>query len=95
MKTLHESRRNFLKIGGAAIVLVPVLAASGNASAATNAALRTALKYQLTPLDGKDCIGCAQFVPGASATALGTCKIMPGDTEIAPKGYCSAWAKKP
>ena len=95
MKTLHESRRNFLKIGGAAIVLAPVLAASGNASAATNAALRTALKYQPQPQDGKECSGCAQFVPGASATAVGGCKIIPGDTEISPKGYCTAWAKKP
>jgi anaerobic selenocysteine-containing dehydrogenase len=95
MKTLHESRRNFLKIGGAAIILAPVLVASGNVAAATNAAMRTAFKYQLQPLDGKECSTCAQFVPGATPTAMGGCKIIPGDTEIQPKGYCVAWAKKP
>jgi hypothetical protein len=35
-----------------------------------------------------------QFMPGASATAPGSCKVIPNDTEISPHGYCMAWAKK-
>lgn len=91
----QESRRNFLKIGGSALALIPVLAISTRASAATNAAMRTALKYQEKPNGDKACSGCMQFVPGKTPTALGGCKIMPGDTEIHPNGYCTAWAKKP
>jgi anaerobic selenocysteine-containing dehydrogenase len=91
----QKSRRNFLKVSGSALALAPVLAASTRASAATNAAMRTSLKYQDKPNGDKNCSGCMHFVPGKSPTALGGCKIMPGDTEISPKGYCSAWAKKP
>lgn len=25
---------------------------------------------------------------------MGGCKVIPGDTEISPTGYCTAWAKK-
>ncbi len=91
----NTSRRQFLKLGGSALVIIPILAASGQAFAAQNAAMRSSLKYQDKPgPDGKDCIGCQQFVPGKTPTALGGCKLYPGDTEIAPKGYCVAWAKK-
>jgi hypothetical protein len=91
----QESRRNFLKIGGSALALIPVLAVSGRASAATNAGLRAALKYQDKPNGDKECSGCMQFVPGKTPKDKGGCKIMPGDTEISPTGYCTAWAKKP
>lgn len=91
----QESRRNFLKIGGSALAMIPVLAVSGQAFAAKNDALRTALKYQGTPNADKNCANCMQFVPGKTPKDLGGCKIMPGDTEIAPTGYCTAWAKKP
>ena len=91
----QESRRNFLKLGGSALALIPVLAVSGNAMAAKNDALRTALKYQGTPNADKSCSTCMQFVPGKTPKDMGGCKIMPGDTEIAPTGYCTAWAKKP
>jgi len=30
----------------------------------------------------------------ASAKSRGSCKVIPGDTEISPQGYCAAWAKK-
>jgi anaerobic selenocysteine-containing dehydrogenase len=87
-------RRQFLKLGSAALAAIPVVAFTNHAFAATNAAMRTALKYQATPLAEKNCGNCLQFVPGASAKAPGGCKIMPGDTEIAVTGYCTAWAKK-
>ncbi len=74
--------------------MIPVLAFTDRAFAASNAAMRTALQYQNTPLAEKSCSTCMQFMPGASAKALGGCKIMPGDTEISPTGYCTAWVKK-
>jgi hypothetical protein len=35
------------------------------------------------------------FVPGPNATAKGGCKVIPGDTQIAPQGWCSAWVAVP
>ena len=89
------ARRQFLKLSGAALAMIPVIVASGRADAATNATMRGALKYQDKPQEGKTCATCVQFVPGASAKALGGCKIIPNDTEISPQGYCTAWVKKP
>ncbi len=67
---------------------------SGRVDAATNAKLRAALKYQGKPEGDKKCANCMQFVPGAPAKGLGGRKVIPGDTEISPQGYCAAWAKK-
>jgi len=94
-EAMKTSRRQFLKVSGAAIALIPVLAVSGNAMAATNAAMRTSMKYQNKPNGVKDCSNCMQFVPGKTAKDLGGCKIFAGDTEISPKGYCVAWVAKP
>ena len=87
-------RRQFLKIGGGALALIPVMVVSASAHAATNAALRTSLKYQGKPEGDKSCANCMYFVPGASAKALGGCRMMTGDTEISPQGYCIGWNKK-
>lgn len=93
MKENKMPRRQFLKMGGAAVAMIPVMVISGRANAATNAALRASLKYQGKPEGDKTCANCMQFVPGASAKDLGGCKILPGDTEISPQGYCIAWTK--
>jgi hypothetical protein len=95
MKQSTSPRRQFLKLTGAALAMIPVMVVSSRANAAPNAAMRTALKYQDKPLAEKSCGNCLQFVPGANAKANGGCKIMPGDTEISPQGYCTAWTKKP
>ena len=87
---MNQSRRNLLKFGGLAVAMIPVAAI-----AAKNDAMRTSMKYKDTPEADKSCAGCLQFVPGKSPTALGGCKLFPGDTEVSPKGYCVAWAKKP
>jgi hypothetical protein len=93
---LKPSRRQFLKIGSAAIVMIPVAAVSGNVMASTNAAMRTAMKYQDKPSGDKRCVGCLQFVPGKTPQDRGGCKIFAGDTEVSPQGYCVAWvATKP
>jgi hypothetical protein len=87
-------RRQFLKFGGAALAMIPAIVVSGRADAATNAAMRTSLKYQDKPEGDKSCANCMQFVPGKTPKDLGGCKVMAGDTEISPKGYCMVWAKK-
>ena len=94
MKEDKMLRRQFLKLGGVALATIPVMVVSGRAGAATNTALRTALKYQGKPEGDKRCANCLQFVPGANAKALGGCKVIQGDTEISPQGYCTAWVKK-
>jgi hypothetical protein len=86
-----STRRQFIAIGGIAL---PLLIVSAPSSAATNAAMRTALKYQNTPNGDKDCARCAQFIPGKTPTGPGGCKVIAGDTEISPHGYCSAWTAK-
>ena len=86
---LNQSRRNMLKFGGMAVALIPIAA-----FAAKNEPLRTSMKYKDTPEGDKSCATCIQFVPGKSAADKGGCKIFPGDTEVSPKGYCAAWAKK-
>lgn len=78
-----------LKLGGAALAMIPVVAL-----AAKNDAMRSAMKYKDSPEGEKNCSNCVQFVPGKSPTDMGGCKIFPGDTEVSPKGYCVAWAKK-
>lgn len=88
MKSSNTERRHFLKIGGAVLAAIPVLAVSGHAAAAQNAAMRTSLKYQPKPEGDKQCSNCLQFAPANG------CKLMPGDTEIAANAYCVAWVKK-
>ena len=82
-------RRSMLKLSGAALALIPVVA-----FAAKNDAMRKSTNYKDTPDGDKKCSACAQFVPGASATAAGGCKIYPGDTEVSPNGSCIAFSKK-
>ena len=95
MKQDETLRRRFLKTGAVALAMIPVLVVSGRADAATNAAVRTSLKYQGKPEGDKSCGNCIQFVPGKTAKDLGGCKVIAGDTEISPQGYCIAWVKKP
>jgi hypothetical protein len=48
---------------------------------------QSAVKYQATPKDGKQCSDCNFFV------APNACKQVDG--EIAPTGFCLLWVKKP
>ena len=53
MKDLNQpTRRQFLKIGAAALAAIPVISFSGVALAAKNDAVRKALSYQASPMDG-------------------------------------------
>ncbi len=94
MKDIETTRRSFLKISSSALAIIPILAFSSRSEAATNAGLRAALKYQAKPEGEKSCSVCMQFSPGKTPKDLGGCKIMVGDTEISPQGYCMGWTKK-
>jgi len=86
------TRRRFLhRAGRTGLLALPLLWLSPPGWTATNAALRAQFKYQDSPVDGKSCTSCLEFVAGATAEARGRCKLMPGDDEIAPNGYCSQW----
>lgn len=86
---MNPSRRKVLKMGSMALAMIPVVAV-----AAKNDGIRASMKYKDSPEGDKKCANCNLFVPGASPTDLGGCKVFPGDTEISPNGYCMAWAKK-
>lgn len=85
------NRRKFFKAAGIALVLLPIVGLSRQAMANTNNALRAKLKYQNTPKDNMSCTACLEFVPGKSEKDLGGCKVIPGDDEISPDGYCTSW----
>jgi hypothetical protein len=77
------------------LVILPALA-TGLAAGTTAVAWadsRTELKYQSTPKDGHKCSDCTLFVPGKSATANGTCKVITGP--ISPDGWCTAFSRRP
>lgn len=80
---MDSSRRKMLKYAGLSLAMIPVVA-----MAAKNDSMRASMKYKDSPEGDKECSNCVQFV------APNSCKIFPGDTEVSPKGYCVAWAKK-
>jgi hypothetical protein len=94
MNEIQKPRRSFLKLAGSVVAVIPLVAASTWADAATNPAMRTSLKYQDKPNGDQKCANCSQFVPGKDPKAKGGCKLIAGDDEIAPEGYCIAWMKK-
>jgi secreted PhoX family phosphatase len=87
------SRRSFLK--GAALLssmaVVPVSFVSQQAYAA-GAASKASMQYVDHPNGKKDCVSCTLFIPGKTAKADGTCKVVEG--AVKPQGYCIAFAPK-
>ena len=84
--TMNVTRRSFLH--GA--IALPGLAAVAQAARADDSkAPQTAMHYQTTPNGSAHCGVCKFFIPGANASANGTCKIVDGS--ISPNGYCIAF----
>lgn len=84
------TRRTFV----ANAIVLPALAGlllSETATAEAKAS-QTAVHYQSTPKNGQKCSTCTQFVPGASASKNGTCKVVDGS--ISPNGWCIAYQAK-
>ena len=90
----NATRRQFIKLSGMALSVIPLMLIADKSGAATNAGMRAAMKYQDKPNGDKHCATCMQFEPGKTATDLGGCKMFPGDTEVSPKGYCLGWVAK-
>jgi High potential iron-sulfur protein len=80
-KPARVSRRTVLIAAAGAAPLLALMSGSAEAKMA-----QTAVKYQPTPKDGKQCSGCNLFI------APNSCKSVAGN--IAPTGWCSIWVKK-
>ena len=53
--------------------------------------VRVTLGYaDRTPVPGKPCIKCVQYIPAASSDQCGGCKVMKGP--VHPAGYCRVFA---
>ena len=76
------SRRTVLIAAAGAAPLLALGATDANAAKLA----QSAVKYQASPKDGKQCDGCNLFV------APNSCKSVAG--EIAPTGWCALWVKK-
>lgn len=97
-QTKH-SRRKVLKFGVSALAAIPLVGLPHVAAAAQNAAIRKALKFQEQPNGDKQCSGCVNFLVNKDNPTnnedVNGCKLYPGDSEIPPHGYCSAFVAKP
>ena len=76
------SRRTALITAGAA----PLLAMMAGRAEAGAKVSQSAVHYQASPKDGKDCDDCTNFV------SPGGCKLVDG--AISPKGWCRLWVKR-
>jgi hypothetical protein len=76
------------------VVVLPALAGLllAETTAAQAKGSKAQFKYQSTPNSGHKCSQCTFFIPGSSATANGTCKIVDGS--ISPSGWCTAFSAK-
>jgi hypothetical protein len=75
------NRRSILLAAAGA---APLLALSSTGAKAKMA--QTAVAYQDSPKDGKQCDGCSLFV------SPGSCKTVEG--AVSPHGWCKIWVKK-
>jgi hypothetical protein len=78
---LQPASRRAVLIAVGATSLLGLMSGSADAKMA-----QTAMRYQDSPKDGKQCDGCKLFI------APNACKTVDGD--ISPKGWCVLWVKK-
>ena len=93
-KTFDPSRRRLFR-QGAAIASGAALGAlmlKVQAPAQGSKVSQAVSKYQDMPHGTQQCDGCMQYIPGKTASANGTCKIVEGS--ISPKGWCMFFAAK-
>ena len=84
------TRRNLLR--GLAIVPGAALMASVGSAQAAGTVPKVNAKYQDHPKGAQQCGKCNYFLPGASPTAVGQCKLVAGP--ISPNGWCQLFAPK-
>jgi hypothetical protein len=86
------SRRSLITRALAGIAIASLTATRTSATDAKLA--KSAVQYEdVGKQKGADCDDCVQFIPGRTANAFGTCKIVEG--EISPHGHCIAFTPKP
>ena len=93
-ETLDGPRRAWLQAAVRVAVGAPLGIFVAQTMAAQNGPTRGWLKYQDSPNMGKDCLGCVEFVPGKTPKDGGGCRVIPGDDEISPNGWCFFWDAK-
>lgn len=88
------SRRALIKGGIRALAAITIVTLTANKAMAGETKLaKSAVQYEdVGKKKGADCDDCIQFIPGKTANALGTCKIVEG--EISPHGHCIAFTPK-
>ena len=88
------SRRSALRVGvGVAGGLALALVVTAPARAADTKLAKAMVQYvDDGKAPGQDCDDCVQFVPGKTAQAIGSCRIVAGD--INPHGHCLAFSPK-
>lgn len=84
------TRRTLLR--GMAIAPAAALVAGVGAAHAAGTVPQANAKYQNQPKGAQQCSKCNYFLPGASATANGQCKLVAG--VISPHGWCQLFAPK-
>lgn len=84
-------RRKWIKNTCIGLTLLPLAIVSKHSKAITNPVLRAQFKYKDTPQETMSCTSCLEFIPGKTDKDLGGCKVIPGDDEISPNGYCTRW----
>ena len=91
----RASRRSLVKSGLCALTGIAIVSLAGTRALAADKKLaKSAVQYEdRAKKEGADCDDCIQFIPGKTATAMGTCKIVEG--EINPHGHCIAFTPKP
>ena len=78
---LQPVSRRMVLIAAGATSLLGLTSGSAEAKMA-----QTAVRYQDSPKDGKQCDGCKPFV------APNACKTVDG--AVSPQGWCAPWIKK-
>jgi hypothetical protein len=87
---MGPTTRRTVILGAATAATLPLLAPQkAHAGIITQANAR----YQTKPKGAAQCSKCSYFIPGANATANGSCKQVAG--VISPNGWCQFFAKKP
>ena len=87
-------RRSALRSGLGALAGVALVGMVGAEAKPAEAKLtKSAVQYvDSGKIADKDCDDCIQFIPGRSAKAMGSCKLVEG--EINPHGHCIAFSPK-
>lgn len=92
-KPFDPSRRTIMKqaLVTAGVIATGALFTTRQVQAATKGT-KAEMMYMDKPHGKDQCDGCIHFIPGPTATANGTCRVVQGS--ISPHGWCVAFTPK-